>query len=47
MIVSRVPQQLPIEDRLDLWTKALDSFMSEPREGERFEILPSGDLGPL
>ena len=47
VIVSRVPQRLPINERVDRWTRALVGFLATPRQGQLFEILPDGQLSPL
>lgn len=47
VIISRVPQAMPIERRVAVWSAALERFMEQPPGGERFEIVPSGELKPL
>lgn len=47
VIISRVPQALPIGRRLELWNLALKRFIEEAPQGECFEILPFGELRPL
>lgn len=46
-IISRVPQGLPIERRLELWMDALEQFVESAPEGQVFEILPSAELRSL
>lgn len=47
VIISRVPQGLPIERRVEVWMDALDEFVRSEPEGRVFEILPSGELQVL
>lgn len=44
VIISDLPQRLPIRERVEIWFAALEKF-AERRPPERlFEILPSGEL---
>jgi hypothetical protein len=44
VIISGVPQRLPIRERVEIWFAALEKF-AERRPPERlFESLPSGEL---
>lgn len=47
VIISRVPQSLPIERRVELWLGALRRFLETQPEGVRFEISEEGELEPL
>lgn len=44
VIISRVPQSLPIRSRVDLWSRTLEAYLAEPPEGRLFELLPTGDI---
>lgn len=46
VIVSRVPQALPIEVRAELWMRALREFVARKPPEQLFEILPDGRLAP-
>lgn len=46
IIVSRVPQVLPLPRRIELWVSAAREYVqTKPRE-QLFEILPDGRLLP-
>lgn len=47
VIISRVPQSLSIERRVDLWLGALRRFLKIQPEGLRFEISEEGELEHL
>ena len=42
VIISRVPQALPIERRVNIWVQALIPFLAQSSAGHVFEILASG-----
>ena len=55
MIISRVPQSLPIRARVDLWARSLEDrlvwrrrqgcgFLAERPAGRLFELLASGEI---
>ena len=44
VIISRLPQRLPISERVEIWLAALESFAERRPAGRLFEILPSGEL---
>jgi hypothetical protein len=44
VILSHVPQRLPIQDRVLMWRQALSRFVERQPAQRFFEILPSGDL---
>ncbi len=46
VIISQVPQSLPIEGRVRLWLGALEGFLSRPPEGWLFHLLESGEVVP-
>lgn len=47
VIISRVPQSLPIDRRVDLWLAALQRYVETRPEGFRFEISEEGELKGL
>ena len=44
VVISRVPQRLPIAERVERWTSALEAFLSALPAGLLFEILSDGEL---
>lgn len=44
VIISRIPQRLPIAERVERWTAALEAFLADRPTGHPFEILPDGKL---
>jgi hypothetical protein len=44
VVISRVPQRLPIAERVERWTAALEAFLTARPPGLLFEILPDGEL---
>lgn len=44
VIVSRVPQRLPIRERVEIWTGALGRFGQERPKEKLFDLLPSGEI---
>ena len=44
VIISRVPQSLPIQRRVDIWAKAIEGFLTRKPSGKRFELLDSGEI---
>jgi hypothetical protein len=44
VLISRVPQSLPIRSRVDLWTQALEAFLAAPPPGRLFELLADGEI---
>ena len=46
IIISRVRQSLPIQQRVDLWFRALDEFLLSPPREKVFELLENGDILP-
>ncbi|MEW6473969.1 MAG: hypothetical protein AB1679_17095 [Actinomycetota bacterium] len=47
VVISRIPQRLPIAERVERWARALDGFLSQRPSGHLFEILPDGQLVAL
>lgn len=46
VIISRLPQRLPIAMRVNIWAKALDGFLEQTPGGKLFDLLPTGELVP-
>jgi len=44
VIISRVPQRLPIAERIEIWIRALERFARECPEERLFDLLPSGQM---
>lgn len=44
VIVSRLPQRLPIAQRVDIWLSALQSFLERKPAGKLFDLLPDGRI---
>ena len=44
VVISRIPQRLPIAERVERWTLALEAFLADRPPGLLFEILPDGEL---
>ena len=44
VIISRVPQGLPIAQRVETWVGALQAFVADPPPGRLFELLASGRI---
>ncbi len=44
VIVSRVPQSLPIAERVAIWVRGIRSFMEAPPAGAIFELLETGEI---
>jgi hypothetical protein len=42
VMISRVPQSLPIAQRVELWSHAINAFLEQPSAGKLFELLPDG-----
>ena len=47
VVISRVPQALPLGDRLEVWQSALERFLIERPPGRLFELVPPGEMVPL
>ena len=46
VIISRVRQNLPIQQRVDIWFKALREFMTRQRPEKLFNLLENGKIVP-
>jgi len=46
VVVSRVEQSRPIQERVDLWLRAIETFLSRRSKEKLFEIDDSGELVP-
>ena len=46
VIISRVPQNLPTAQRVEVWFKALAEFMADMPSGQLFDLLETGQILP-
>lgn len=46
VIISRVPQNLPIQRRVEIWLAALREFMNRPQEEKLFDLMENGRIMP-
>ena len=46
VVLSRVRQARPIQDRVEVWREAVQRVAREPRESRLFELLDDGTLLP-
>ena len=44
IIISRVRQSLPIQQRTEIWFSAIETFMSQKPAGKLFDLLETGEL---
>lgn len=44
VIVSRLPQRMPIAERVEIWVAALQRFAERRPQERLFEISPAGEL---
>jgi len=44
VIISRVPQSLPIRQRVEIWLAALEGFEERPPTGNVFDLLEDGTI---
>ena len=42
VMISRVPQSIPIAQRVEVWLHAIGAFLDDPSPGTLFELLPDG-----
>ena len=42
IMISRVPQSIPIAQRVEVWLHAITAFLEHPSPGTLFELLPDG-----
>lgn len=41
-MISRVPQSIPIAQRVEVWSHAISAFLEHPSLGKLLELLPDG-----
>jgi predicted nuclease of predicted toxin-antitoxin system len=46
VIISRVRQNLPIQQRVDIWFKAIQDFLTRKPTGKLFDLLETGEVMP-
>jgi Domain of unknown function (DUF5615) len=46
VIISRLPQSLPIGHRVDIWQRAIQMHLATQPDGRMFQVLESGELRP-
>jgi predicted nuclease of predicted toxin-antitoxin system len=46
VIVSRVRQGLPIQERVEMWLRGLEAFVAESPPGTLFELIEPGRIVP-
>jgi hypothetical protein len=44
VIISRLPQRLPIAERVEIWIAALEKFAERRPQERLFEVSPTGEL---
>lgn len=44
VIISRIPQSLPVRARVEIWFTALQAFLAEIPPGQLFDLLPTGQI---
>ena len=44
VIISRVPQSLPVGQRVEIWFGALSGFAMDTPAGQLFDLLPTGQI---
>ena len=44
VIISRLPQRLPIRERVEIWFAALERFQERNPQERLFDLLPSGEI---
>jgi hypothetical protein len=44
VIISRVPQSLPVRRRVEIWSEALSGFAADTPPGQLFDLLPTGQI---
>ncbi|MGI8773823.1 MAG: DUF5615 family PIN-like protein [Actinomycetota bacterium] len=47
VVISRLSQSTPIDERVHIWLTALEPFLDAPPAGTLFEIGISGEVVPL
>lgn len=46
VMISRVRQSLPIRQRVDIWSRAIEGFMARRPAGQLFDLLETGEIVP-
>lgn len=44
IIISELPQRLPIAERVEIWSRALERFVRDDPAERLFNLLPSGEI---
>ena len=44
VIVSQLPQRLPIAERVEIWSRALERFVRDDPAESLFNLLPTGEI---
>jgi len=44
VIISRLPQRLPVRERVEIWFAALEKFQERNPKERLFDLLPSGEI---
>jgi hypothetical protein len=44
VMISRVPQSIPIAQRVEVWWHAVSAFLEQPSAGKLLELLPDGQV---
>lgn len=44
VIISRLPQSLPVHHRVETWFRALSTFATDTPPGLLFDLLPTGQI---
>ena len=47
VLISRLSQSIPIDERVRVWLVTLQTFLASPPEGTLFELDRSGEVAPL
>jgi hypothetical protein len=46
VIISRLSQSRPIADRVDVWQRAIQTYLAVQPDGRLFQLLESGEIRP-
>jgi predicted nuclease of predicted toxin-antitoxin system len=46
VVISRLPQRLPTAQRVEIWLKALETFVQRKPAGRLFDLMPKGEILP-
>ncbi len=44
VVISRVSQSIPIDDRVRIWLTAMETFLKSPPDGALFEVGATGEV---